>query len=155
MEPRRLVQVDAGTGEVLEDGYVAVLFPKRRNGFGGRWFAMAQDALSVLKDLKRVEDFRVLMAMLERLDFENLIQVSQAEVADELEMDRAQVNRAVKRLCEVGALLPGPKIGLSRSFRLNPTFGWKGSAKGHNEALERRKRAAGLTVVRGGGKHSN
>lgn len=150
MEARRLVQVDAGTGEVLEDGYVAVLFPKRRNGFGGRWFAMAQDALKVLKDIKRVEDFRVLMAMLERLDFDNLIQVSQADVASELEMDRAQVNRAVKRLCDLGALVPGPRIGVSRSFRLNPTFGWKGSAKSHNDELQRRMRAAGVKVVSGG-----
>lgn len=154
MEARRLVQVDAGTGEVLEDGYVAVLFPKRRNGFGGRWFAMAQDALKVLKDIKRVEDFRVLMAMLERLDFDNLIQVSQADVASELEMDRAQVNRAVKRLCDLGALVPGPRIGVSRSFRLNPTFGWKGSAKSHNDELQRRMRAAGVKVVTGG-KSSN
>ena len=150
MEARRLVQVDAGTGEVLEDAYDAVLFPKRRNGFGGRWFAMAQDALKVLKDIKRVEDFRVLMAMLERLDFDNLIQVSQADVASELEMDRAQVNRAVKRLCDLGALVPGPRIGVSRSFRLNPTFGWKGSAKSHNDELQRRMRAAGVKVVSGG-----
>ena len=27
------------------------------------------------------------------------------------------------------------KIGISRSYRLNPNFGWKGSAKGHREAL--------------------
>lgn len=115
---------------------------------------MAQDALKVLKDIKRVEDFRVLMAMLERLDFDNLIQVSQADVASELEMDRAQVNRAVKRLCDLGALVPGPRIGVSRSFRLNPTFGWKGSAKSHNDELQRRMRAAGVKVVTGG-KSSN
>lgn len=150
MDQRRLVQVDQETGEVLDGAYVAVVFPKRRNGFGGGWFAMAQEAVKVLKGVKRVDDFRVLMAMLERLDFDNLIQVSQADVAGELEMDRAQVNRAVKRLVELGALLEGPKIGTSRSYRLNPSFGWKGSARNHQEALQRRMRAAGVSVVKGG-----
>ena len=53
---------------------------------------MAHDAASVLKQVKRVEDFRVLMALLEQLDYENLITTNQAEIARDLEMDRAQVN---------------------------------------------------------------
>lgn len=149
MAQRRVVQVDAGSGEVLEDGYVAVLFPKRRNGFIGGWFAMAQDALGVLKSLRRVEDFRVLMALLQRLDFENLIHLSQREVARELELDPAQVNRAIKRLEDLGAILPGPKVGVGRTYRLNPSFGWKGSAKAHNAALRDRMKAAGVRVVKG------
>ena len=65
---------------------------------------MAHDAASVLKQVKRVEDFRVLMALLEQLDYENLITTNQAEIARDLEMDRAQVNRAIKRLIEAGAV---------------------------------------------------
>lgn len=150
MDQKRLVQLDPTTGEVLQDGYVAVLFPKRHNGFQtGGWFAMAQDALAMLKTIKKVDDFRVLMALLERLDFNNLIQVSQAEVARELEMDPAQVNRAIKRLVKLDAVLPGPKVGTSMSYRLNPSFGWKGSAKSHTEALRDRMKAAGVRVVTG------
>ena len=63
--------------------------------------------------------------MLARLDYENLIQVNQAEVS----------NRSIKKLIELGVILEGVKIGISRSYRLNPNFGWKGSAKGHREAL--------------------
>lgn len=148
MEQKRMMQVDPTTGEVLRDGYVAVLFPKRQNGFqNGGWFAMAQDALEVLTSLKRVEDFRVLMALLQRLDFNNLIQVSQADLARQLEMDRSQVNRAIKRLIELKAVLPGPRIGMLMSYRLNPSFGWKGSAKSHNEALRERMKAARVRVV--------
>ena len=150
MDARRLRQVDAVTGECLNDGYVAVLFPKRENGFGRRWFAMAQDALSILKGLKRVDDFRVLMAMLERLDFDNLIQLNQSQIATELEMAPAQVNRAVKRLVELGAVFEGPRIGVSRAYRLNPNFGWKGSAKSHHKALQDRMKQARIEVVRGG-----
>ena len=58
--------------------------------------------------------------MLARLDYENLIQVNQAEVSEQVGMNRHNVS---------------VKIGISRSYRLNPNFGWKGSAKGHREAL--------------------
>ena len=32
--------------------------------------------------------------------------------------------------------LEGPKIGVSRSYRLNPNYGWKGSGKNHKQALK-------------------
>ena len=68
-------------------------------------------------------------------DYENLIQVNQAEVAEQVGMNRHNVNRSIKKLIELGVVLEGVKIGVSRSYRLNPNFGWKGSAKGHREAL--------------------
>ena len=72
--------------------------------------------------------------MLARLDYENLIQVNQAEVSEQVGMNRHNVNRSIKKLIELGVILEGVKIGISR-YRLNPNFGWKGSAKGHREAL--------------------
>ena len=78
---------------------------------------------------------KVMWAMLARLDYENLIQVNQAEVAEQVGMNRHNVNRSIKKLIELGVVLEGVKIGISRSYRLNPNFGWKGSAKGHREAL--------------------
>ena len=80
-------------------------------------------------------DMKVMWAMLARLDYENLIQVNQAEVAEQVGMNRHHVNRSIKKLIELGVVLEGVKIGISRSYRLNPNFGWKGSAKGHREAL--------------------
>ena len=55
--------------------------------------------------------------------------------ARELDMHRQHVQRSIKRLIQLGIILEGVKIGISRSYRLNPSFGWKGSAKGHREAL--------------------
>ena len=43
---------------------------------------MAHDAAAVLKQVKNLEDFRVLMALLEQLDYENLITTNQAEVRE-------------------------------------------------------------------------
>ena len=143
---------EAATGEILEHGFVAVLMPKRRNGFTDGWVAMAQEATKLLakqKDLG-LDGFRVLMFMISVLDFENLIQVSQAELAGELGMQRSNVARAIKRIIGIGALLEGPRIGVHRSYRLNPRFGWKGSAANHVKALDARMRSVGLSVVPGG-----
>ena len=144
---RRVTQVDDSTGEVL-GSFVAVVQPKRKNGFNDGWFAMAQDALKLLRTAGLTgRDYDVLFALLERLDFENLIQVSQAELADDCGMQRSHVNRSISKLIDLGCLLEGPKIGRSRSFRLNPRFGWRGSAKGHQQALKARMRASGLSLV--------
>ena len=85
--------------------------------------------------------------MLARLDYENLIQVNQAEVSEQVGMNRHNVNRSIKKLIELGVILEGVKIGISRSYRLNPNFGWKGSAKGHREASARA--LEGYQVIRG------
>ena len=96
---------------------------------------MSQDALSMLKQVKHLDDTRVLFSLLEVLDYENLIQVNQAEIARDLGMQRQNVQRSIKRLMELGVILEGVKIGVSRSYRAQSSFGWKGSAKGHREAL--------------------
>ena len=97
---------------------------------------MAQNGAEILaqSDLG-ANDFKVLMKLLSVLDYENLIQVSQADIARELDMHRQHVQRSIKRLIQLGIILEGVKIGISRSYRLNPSFGWKDSAKGHREAL--------------------
>ena len=150
MRRRRITQTDTKTGETLM-GLVAYFAPKRQNGFHEGWFAMAQEALKVLKTFTHLDDFRVLVALLEQLDYENLILASQADIARDLDMSSAQVNRAIKRLVEVGAILKGPKHGITCSYQLNPEFGWKGSAKNHVEALDehrkQRMKAAKITGV--------
>lgn len=145
MPPRKEIeQVDRETGEVI-GAALALVYPKRNNGFGKDWFAMSQNALKVLaSELHKVEDYRVLMALLARLDFDNHILVSQTEVAAELGMLRPNVARAVKRLVDLGVILKGDKAGTTRTYRLNPSFGWKGSAQSHH------KERNGLTVIDGG-----
>ena len=49
--------------------------------------------------------------------------------SEELGNAQAARQRSIKRLIALGVILEGPKIGISRSYRLNPEFGWKGSAR--------------------------
>jgi hypothetical protein len=148
---QKIGSVDLETGEILPHVLVAVT---RRTPIGFRegWVAMAQNALDMLANIRSLDDHRVLMALLARLDFENLIQIEQVAIAEHLGMQKPNVNRSIKRLVSFGVLLEGPRIGRSRTYRLNPNYGWKGSTQNHHKALRagEKARAAGLTVHKGG-----
>jgi hypothetical protein len=148
----RLGQVDMATGEILEGATLAVFYPRRRNGFGTGWLAMAQEPLMKLAqaDLGK-EAMRVLFAVLAKLDYENWISINQAELGRQLGIKPSNMSRAIARLVSEGVLLAGPKLQAKGTYSLNPHYGWKGSAKGHQEALLERMKARGLSVVDGGG----
>ena len=78
---RHMQQIDHQTGEVVE-GFVAYVVPKRKNGFQKGWMAMAQEAMMMLAQSNLTGNDMKVRAMLARLDYENLIQVNQAEVSN-------------------------------------------------------------------------
>ena len=149
MTQKRFRQVDESTGEILE-GFMAYIAPKRTNGFGKEWLAMSQAAAMMFaqSDLG-ANDMKVFFALLAKLDFENLLVLNQAEMARELNMQRQNVQRSIKRLLDLEVIFEGPRIGVSRSYRLNEQMGWKGSASNHRKALEKRVKEAGLKVIKG------
>jgi len=140
---RRVTQVDLDTGEDL-GGFVAVIRPKQKSAFE-RHFTMNQSALLSIANELNHDQMRVLMALLAELDYENYIQVAQIEIAEALKMQKSHVSRAVKNLIDFGVILEGPKIGRSKTYRLNPQFGWKGTAVNHKRALKN-----GISVITGG-----
>lgn len=145
---KRVGSVDLDTGELLEGAVVGMFFPKRQNGFGKGWVAMSQNAmLELAKSGIGAQDWQVFAVVVAKLDFENYLLLSQAEIGDELGMKAPNVSASIKRLESLGVLLRGPKAGRSSTFRLNPSFGWKGSATNHQKALRDRMKAAGLSVV--------
>lgn len=153
---RRNVELSASVttdGEVL-DGLVAVLMPKRKNGFQqGGWFAMSSDAIAQLLTFTMnrkltLRDLQTLYAMLEYLELENWIRISQTDIASRLHMAQPHVSRSVKTLLSLGIILIGPKIGTSRTYRLSPDFGWKGGAVQHVKAqMAERMKAANIKGV--------
>ena len=140
---RRVTQIDLETGEDL-GGFVAVVRPKQKSSFQ-RHFTMNQAALLTIANELNHDQMRVLMALLADLDYENYIQVAQIDIAEALNMQKTHVSRAVKNLLEFGIVIEGPKIGRSKTYRLNPQFGWKGTVTNHKKALKN-----GLTVINGG-----
>jgi len=145
---KRVGSVDLETGELLEGAVLGMFYPKRQNGFREGWVAMAQDAMMELAkaDLGAL-DWRVLAGVLAKLDFENFLLLNQAELGKELGIARSHVSTSITKLEGLGVLLRGPKAGRSATFRLNPQFGWKGSASNHQKALRARMQEKGFSVV--------
>jgi len=90
---------------------------------------------------------RVLCYLLARLDFDNWIHVEQRQIAEALRMKQSNVSRAISALVDRGILHRGPRDARIATYRLDPCFGWRGTAKRHVQALaEAQKR--GLRVIR-------
>ena len=142
---------DTETGEVQEGALVWV--PTRpKSQFGERWFQMAQDTLKTINLRRKELGFEgvvVFNALMARLDFENFIQVSQTDICEELEMRPSNVSRAIKRLCDMGFIKRGPRVGRSHTFQLHPDLAWKGKAKAHHTAKQQAK-AQGWQIIEGG-----
>ena len=145
---KRVVSSVMDTGEVMEGAVLGMFFPKRQNGFREGWIAMAQDALMAVAKMDLGDEARrLLFAILAKLDYENYILLNQAEIGADIGMQRANVSRALGKLEAEVVLLRGPKAGRSSTFRLNPAFGWKGSAENHRKALKERMKASNISGI--------
>jgi hypothetical protein len=134
---RRLSQYDEDTGEVLQ-GVLVLVGQRRAHPYGRRWVMTNQDALTSIASDPELsgETLRVFLYLNGRLDFENLIQVPQTEIANDLGMQKQNVYRSLKQLEAKKIILRGPKVGHSSTFRLNPHFGWKGKVHHLRRAQE-------------------
>lgn len=131
---KNIVSVDRDTGEILEG--IPVVLQNKKTGFNrlygkGGWYIMATNACTEIAKDKELtgETQRILFYMFGCLDYENYINVSQAEIAEELEIRKQHVNRAVRLLEAKQIIMRGPKSGRSITWRLNPNYGYKGAAK--------------------------
>lgn len=149
---KNLVTVDSSTGEKVEG--ITVLVPKKRNPYGKGWFMGSQEALQELakdRDLTG-ETFRVFLLICGKLDFENWIQISQVEIAQELNLKKPNVSRSMKMLESKGIVLK-EKRGNSHAYRLNPDYGWKEKTINLEEEREVRRtelsrKASNLRLVK-------
>ncbi len=129
--------IDKYTGE--EYGF-PVIIGRKRNPYAKGWVMNSQEAMVILakdKDIKG-ETHRVLWFIGGILDFENWVQLSVTEIAQELELKRPNVSRAIKLLEQKEIIIRGPKVGRSHAFMLNPEFGWKGKVKNLDEYRKER-----------------
>ena len=129
--------IDERTGK--EYGF-PVIFGRKRNPYGNGWIMNSQEALDIIaedKDLKGTT-LRVLLKVCARVDFENWVHLPLKELADELDIDKADVSRNIKLLVKKGVLLKSEKIGRSYAYRLNPDFGWKGKVRNLEEYRQQR-----------------
>ncbi len=75
-----------------------------------------------------LQELRVLFFMLGRLEFNNLISLTQKTIAEELNMKRQNVAMAIKGLAERN-IISVLKKGRNNFYKLNPEIAWRGKTK--------------------------
>lgn len=134
--------VDQDTGEVMYAIFPVI--PKLKTK---RWFMAFQDPFMSIaqdKDLNG-ETLRVLLYVMSKIDFENYLQLAQKDIAEALGIHKVSVSRSMKVLIGKGIVLEGPKVGQSKTYRLNEHYGWKGKVKNLQKATSDR-----FKVIAGG-----
>lgn len=136
--------VDRESGEIF---HIPVFTRSTYRG-GGFFMAMQEGFIHLAKLGLKGQEMQVLMYVMGKLDFENWIRISQAEISKELDIARPHISSAFKRFVDQGILHKGPKVGTSWTYRLDPYFGVKGRAKNQKKI---RDEIQHLTVIDGGG----
>lgn len=110
-----------------EEGNIKGYFPIKDKKLGKDWFAMYQiPALWLAQQNMTGEQYRVLFALFSKLDFDNYLRVSRADIADALEIAPTRVSRAMKILKDKKIIAEGPPAGKFKTYRLNPYIAHKG-----------------------------
>ena len=139
--------VNTRTGEVVT---VAAFSRKHRYPKDVEFMTMFRDGWKYLSTLDLAgRDTRVLFKLLEMLDYENYISISQETIAQELENDIANINRSIQKLEKLGVIeRQKDKTDKRRwSYRLNAELGWKGDASQWAAHMHRRAHQQGSNVI--------
>ena len=111
-------------------GTVKGLFPLKSKNLGTGWIALYQNPAGWLAQQRLTgEQYSVLFALFNRLDFENYLRISRQEIADFLSMQPVNVSRAMKKLKELEIIIEGPPAGKFKTYRLNPYIAHKGKER--------------------------
>lgn len=128
--PPRLAVVDTDSGQI----YDAKVHQAKRGGstittlYGPHWAAVpltAYRALAEDEELTRF-DLRVLLFLLSKLEPGNHIRMRSVDVATEMETDRHNVARAIRKLRDRKILVDRRSFG----WQVNPNYIWRGNPTG-------------------------
>ena len=124
-------EINPETGEIERQyAIVPIVKKKLRGGF----FMAIQEGFLHLAQLDLTgEQLRVLLYIMGKLDFENYICLTQKSVSEALNLHKSNVSKAFKVLAEKGIIHEGPKVGRIKTYRLDPSFGYKGRSKNYEK----------------------
>lgn len=120
--------------------------PPKNKQYGAKWLVLWKDStevgLSMAEQAKNesltLSDYRIRDYLIGTIGIGNLVFVNQREVSRELNLHKATVCASIKKLCNLGILLKGPKAGNANSYQINPAFCFFG---GLQQGITQRKQA--------------
>ena len=114
-----VVNIFAKPGKYLKDSYA-------------RYFMNEMLGLAIDKDFSG-NDLRVFLGILANLGYENTLNISQQELADQLSIDRSATGKSIKKLISKGYLEIVDTVGRQNIYMFNPSVAFKSRAKNLKE----------------------
>ena len=129
--------VNRKTGEKKEGYFVYIAYPQPKIK-GTRWMMTFQDSLIHIAKDKDItgQTMRVMLLVMGFLEFENYITIKQKAIAEQLQVDKAVVSKAMRLLADKGIFLK-VKQGTTTGYKLNPHYGWKGKVSNREKEIGR------------------
>lgn len=93
-----------------------------------RYFSSEMLGLAVDKDFSG-NDLRVFLAILANLGFDNVLNISQQELSNQLEIHRSDIAKSIKKLVSKGYLEITDTVGRQNIYMFNPCVAFKSKAK--------------------------
>lgn len=131
--------------------FQAYFTPPKKKNYPIRWLTLWQSeseiGVSMTEQAKQglltQTDYRVRDYLMGTIGIGNCVFVNQAEVARDLSVRKASVCESIKRLCEMGILVKGPKSGRSNTYMVSPAFCFAGNlgkgVKARTDAIKQHK----------------
>lgn len=120
-----------GTDELTEIRQFVEVLPGRRREttpFAKLYLSQTKE---LVKDKEiRPDTLRVYFYCLANVRYENVIDISQKEVASDLGMHKSNVSKCFKQLIEKKIFFLDRKIGQTKTYRLNVFYAYRGNVKG-------------------------
>lgn len=125
--------------------------PPPKKKYNAHWLVLWQDeseiGASVMEQAKNnnltLSDYRVRDFLLGTIGIGNYVFVNQSQVSRELNLHKVTVCESIKRLCNFGILIKGPRSGKSNTYMINPAFCFSGSIgngiRARNETIKNEK----------------
>lgn len=117
-----------------EDSVVNVFTKPRKhlkNDYA-RCFLNEMVALAVDKDLTGT-DLRVLLAIIGNLGYNNIINISQGQLGQEINIKRQEVTKSINKFVSKGYLQITSQIGRQNIYQLNPHVVFRSRARNHKD----------------------
>jgi len=83
---------------------------------------ITNNALFLLTQFGRVEDFRVINTLHKKCRNKLSESITRTQIAKELQLGRKQINHTIQRLVKAGAVIEKVRVGFFRSYQPNPNF---------------------------------
>jgi DNA-binding Lrp family transcriptional regulator len=85
-------------------------------------------------------DRRVLFYMIGVMEYENLVRLTQRQIAEELQSSQQEISKSIQKLYDEGYLLVDEVYGSAYIYKISEDLVWKGKTENREKATARKHR---------------